>query len=68
MKLFYVDEKHNTINDELDIGELNDKETRLLEKVLDFINNRSSRYNQFEIGNKAEIVWEDGEAVGIEFE
>jgi len=69
MKIFLTDEKHNTVEEQtLDLGTISDAEEVLIEKVLGFINEKSSRYTQFRIGNKAYTVYDDGEAVSIEVE
>lgn len=65
MKVFQTDEKHNRVNEELDLGEISEKEEQLIEKVLEFVNTHTNRYNQYRIGNKAETVMEDGDAVDI---
>ena len=69
MKIFLTDEKHDTVEEEtLDLGTISDADEVLIERVLDFINEKTARYMQFRIGNKAHTVYEDGEAVSIAVE
>lgn len=66
MKIFRIDEKHNSVNGELDLGDISPREQELIEKALSYVNENQSRYNQYELGNAAEIKWEDGDPVDVE--
>lgn len=66
MKVFAVDEKHSSVNAELDLGDISVHERELIGQVLSFINEKQSRYNQYALGNTAEVKWDEGEAVAIE--
>jgi len=63
MKLFIHDQKHEKINGELDLGEINDKEKELVEKTIAFLetNNITNRYCQLRLANKAVVEYQDGE-------
>lgn len=68
MKIFNTDEKHFRVTDELDLGDISVKEELLIERVLDFINRNSSRYQQYRTGNTAKTIYEDGDPIDLKIE
>ena len=73
MKLFNYDEKHQRVNAELDLGELSLKELELINKIIDFIDERgiTNRYNTLELADSWNYVRDEGdygeEIIGISF-
>lgn len=65
MKIVQHDDKHQSIREILDLGDISESEQRLLEKVLDWMDSDKvalfSRYNCATLCNEAKYEYDDGE-------
>lgn len=49
MKLYQVSNKYDRIDKEFDLGQLSDHDKNLLRKVLEFVNQGLTKYQQYEV-------------------
>lgn len=63
MKLFILDRKHQKINNQLDLGNLTDREQKLIEKITDFLeqNNITNHYNELKLAELVKVEYTEGE-------